>query len=130
MSSIEVSSNLYLVNKASKEAMVKAAISIGMTVAGYAQDLCPVSPGGGTLRNSITHAYSEDVADSAVVLLVGSNVEYAPYVELGHKQQPGRYVPAIGKRLVRSWVPGKPYLRPAFENHRNEIEQIILDIMK
>ena len=130
MSSIEVSSNLYLVNKASKEAMVKAAISIGMTVAVYAQDLCPVSPGGGTLRNSITHAYSEDVADSAVVLLVGSNVEYAPYVELGHKQQPGRYVPAIGKRLVRSWVPGKPYLRPAFENHRNEIEQIILDIMK
>lgn len=125
MSSVEVTSNLYLVNRASKNAMVNAAISVGMTVAGYAQDLCPVDTG--NLRDSITHAYSEDVTDSSVVLLVGTNVEYAPYVELGHKQQPGRYVPKIGKRLVRSWVPGKPFLRPAFENHTDEIERIILN---
>ena len=124
--SVEVSSNLYLVNKASKEAIVKAAISIGMTVSGYAQDLCPVDTG--LLRDSITHAYNDE--GDQVTLLVGTNVEYAPYVELGHKQQPGRYVPKIGKRLVRSWVPGKPFLRPAFENHRDEIEQIILSTME
>ena len=128
MSSVIVKSNLYLVNKASKEAMVNAAIAIGMLTSGYAQDLCPVSPGGGTLRNSITHAYNDD--GHQVTLLVGSNVKYAPYVELGHHQQPGRFVPAIKKRLVRSWVPGKPFLRPAFENHIDEIEQIILDILK
>lgn len=34
-------------------------------------------------------------------------VEYAPYVEYGHRQQPGRYVPALGKRLKSSWVEGK-----------------------
>ena len=124
--SVEVSSNLYLVNKASKEAIVKAAISIGMTVSGYAQDLCPVDTG--LLRDSITHAYNDE--GDQVTLLVGTNVEYAPYVELGHKQQPGRYVPKIGKRLKRSWVPGKPFLRPAFENHRDEIEQIILSTME
>ena len=29
-----------------------------------------------------------------------NNIEYAPYVENGHRQEVGRYVPAIGKRLV------------------------------
>ena len=33
-----------------------------------------------------------------------NNIEYAPYVENGHRQEVGRYVPAIGKRLVRSFV--------------------------
>lgn len=34
-------------------------------------------------------------------------VSYASYVEFGHRQQPGRYVPAIGKKLRRGWVDGK-----------------------
>ena len=120
---VTVTSNLYLVNKLSKEQMVNAAISIGMLTSGYAQDECPVDTG--RLRDSITHAYSDD-SSHEVILLVGTNVEYAPYVELGHKQQPGRFVPKIKKRLKRSWVPGKPFLRPAFENHIQEIEQVIL----
>lgn len=33
-------------------------------------------------------------------------VHYASYVEYGHRQEPGRFVPAIGKRLVNSWVNG------------------------
>ena len=123
MSSVEVESNLYIVAKASHKAMINSAISVGMLVSGYAQDLCPVDTG--RLRDSITHAYNDD--DEQVTLLVGTNVEYAPYVELGHRQQPGRFVPKIKKRLKRSWVPGKPFLRPAFENHRAEIEKIILD---
>ena len=127
MSSVEVVSNVYLVNRLSKEAMVNAAISVGMLTSGYAQDLCPVDTG--TLRDSITHAYSDD-NEHEVTLLVGTNVYYAPYVELGHRQQPGRFVPKIKKRLVRSWVPGKPFLRPAFENHTKEIEQVILNALE
>lgn len=71
------------------------------------------------LVNSITHEMrgSDTVA-------VGTDVEYAPFVELGHHQEPGRYVPAIGKRLKASFVPGKPYLRPAVENHIGEYERI------
>ncbi len=34
-------------------------------------------------------------------------VHYASYVEFGHRQEPGRYVPAIGKTLKKAWVDGK-----------------------
>ena len=47
-----------------------------------------------TLRGSITH---QPVGQDTMA--VGTDVKYAPYVELGHHQEPGRYVPAIGKRL-------------------------------
>ena len=47
------------------------------------------------------------------------------YLELGHKQQPGRYVAAIGKRLVKSHVPAYPWLFPAAESKRNEIKEIL-----
>ena len=126
MSSVIVKSNLYLVNKASKEAMVNAAISVGLLTTGYAQELCPVDTG--AMRDGITHAYNDD--GHQVTLLVGTNVYYAPYVELGHHQTPGRFVPAIKKRLVRSWIPGKPFLRPAFEDHLDEIEQIVLGCLQ
>lgn len=61
---------------------------------------------GGTLRRmwrveSVTRR--GDVYATCVI----NPVQYASYVEYGHRQQPGRYVPAIGKRLVRSWVEGK-----------------------
>ena len=36
---------------------------------------------------------------------------YASYVEHGHTQEPGRFVPAIGKRLKRSWVEGQHFLK-------------------
>lgn len=38
---------------------------------------------------------------------VSNSAEYASYVEFGHRQTPGRFVPAIGKRLKKSWVKGK-----------------------
>ena len=47
-----------------------------------------------------------------------NNVEYAPWVENGHRQTPGRYVPAIGKRLVRSWVEGKYMLRNSVREYQ------------
>ena len=42
---------------------------------------------------------------------LANNLEYALYVELGHRQEPGRFVPAIGKRLVADYVPGSYMLR-------------------
>lgn len=38
---------------------------------------------------------------------VYNNVEYAEAVEHGHRQEAGRFVPAIGKRLKAGFVPGK-----------------------
>ena len=39
-----------------------------------------------------------------------NNTEYASYVNYGHRQTPGRYVPAIGKRLKKGWVDGKFFI--------------------
>lgn len=47
----------------------------GLVAEGYAKRLCPVDTG--RLRNSITHTTEENTA------YVGTNVEYAPYVEMG-----------------------------------------------
>lgn len=42
---------------------------------------------------------------------LSNNLEYADYIEYGHRQEPGRYVPAIGKRLKADYVPGHYMLR-------------------
>ena len=42
---------------------------------------------------------------------LANNLEYVEFVEYGHRQEPGRFVPAIGKRLVADYVPGSYMLR-------------------
>ena len=44
------------------------------------------------------------------IIRVINPVEYASYVEFGHRQTPGRFVPAIGKRLKSGWVNGQYFL--------------------
>lgn len=44
---------------------------------------------------------------------ISNNLDYAEHYEYGHRQEVGRYVPAIGKRLVKSFVPGKYIFRKA-----------------
>lgn len=39
-----------------------------------------------------------------------NNTNYASYVNYGHRQTPGRYVPAIGKRLKKGWIDGKFFI--------------------
>lgn len=51
---------------------------------------------------------------------------YPVYVNDGHKQTPGRYVPAIGKRLRRSRIPGQKFLEKALA----ETESVSKGIMK
>lgn len=61
---------------------------------------------GGTLRRG-WHAGHVERRGAFYITSVRNSVEYAPYVEYGHRQTPGRYVKALGKRLVKSWVDGK-----------------------
>ena len=125
------------VEKATEKALKKAARMIGGSVAGHAIELCPVDTG--LLRNSITFAlggeapaitdyksdkkkkdgsYTEghydgtapEDGDHETSVYVGTNVEYAPYQELG---------------APNANVPASPFLRPAFEENREEIHQII-----
>lgn len=39
-------------------------------------------------------------------VMITNSASYASYVNDGHRQRPGRYVPILGKRLVKSWVEG------------------------
>lgn len=70
------------------KALARALDKVGLVAEGYAKRLCPVDTG--RLRNSITHQLhgSKDV-------IIGTNVEYAPYVELGHKTKRGKTVDGV-----------------------------------
>ena len=74
--------------------------------------------GHGTLRRgwlinggqTVPLASVERIAGGYAVTLTNSTY-YASYVEEGHRQTIGRYVPAIGKRLVKGWVEGQHFLK-------------------
>lgn len=110
--------------KATDEAIYNALDIIGNKAADYAAGLAPTATG--NLKNSMTSEV--DMGEKAVY--IGTAVEYAPYVEFGHHQEVGRYVPAIGKRLVREFVPAQPFLKPAIENHMDEYKHILESELK
>ena len=51
---------------------------------------------------------------------------YASYVEYGHRQTPGRFVPVLGKKLKRAWVPGR-FMLTISENEIKENMDAILE---
>ena len=91
---------------------------VGAAAEGHAVEYCPVDTG--RLSGSLTHE-----AESNRSMAVGTNVDYSVPVELGHKQQPGRYVPKLGKRLKADFVAARPFLRPAMENHTDEYTELL-----
>jgi HK97 gp10 family phage protein len=62
----------------------------------------------GHLRRSISHETQSDENTSKAY--IGTNVEYAPYVEFG---------------VVSKNIPAQPYLRPAIEENRDKIRDMI-----
>lgn len=111
------------------EAKARALESCGLVAEGYAKKATPVDTG--NLRNSISHKVAEDAA------YIGTNTEYAPYVEFGT----GKYYP--GGR-PDSWVyqddkgnwhrtegaKAQPFLKPAVADHAQEYRMIIEGEMK
>lgn len=66
----------------------------------------------GVLRNSITHEPMDSKTE-----VIGTNVEYAPYVELGHRTRNGGYVNP------------KPYLEPAISENAGKYQKVIQDVL-
>lgn len=125
MASIEIRvDNVDKILKLTDEAICNALEIIGNKGADYAAGNAPVDTG--RLKNSITSEVSKD--EKAVY--IGTNVEYAASVEFGHHQEVGRYVPAIGARLVNEFVPAQPYIKPAMVNHINEYKDILVSELK
>ncbi len=86
----------------------------------------------GLLRNSITAQVTEDKGDTCIV--VGTDVEYAPYVELGTGQYakggdgrktPWAYTGSDGNVHHTFGMHPRPYLRPAVEDHANQYKAVI-----
>lgn len=59
----------------------------------------------------------------------GSNTEYAAYVEMGHRQNVGQFVPKLGKRLVAPEVKPQPFIKPALFDHIDEYESILESVL-
>jgi HK97 gp10 family phage protein len=124
-------------DKEIREALRRGLKKVGMIAETHAKSIAPVDTG--LLRNSITFALGGEVTSTAeymdnsgeqtgtyegqapaddkdeITLYVGTNVEYAPYLELGHMTVSGGMVEA------------RPFLRPAMEDHAEEYGKIIRD---
>ena len=55
---------------------------------------------------------------------IGPNVFYAKYVEFGHMQHPGQFVPPLRKRLVASHAPAYPFVQPAIEQTKGQLDYV------
>lgn len=87
--------NREAIEDAIDRALATALEAVGLVAEGYAKRACPVDTG--RLRNSITHLVKPD-EDS---VYIGTNVEYAPDVEMGTVYQDAQ-----------------PFLKPAAEDHK------------
>ena len=105
--SVSIVSNRKLIEQASDQAIERALEAIGLQCEGYAKMLCPVDTG--NLRNSITHTTDAE----GKVEYVGTNVEYAAYVEFG-----------------TSKTRAQPYIQPAVYNHTDEYSQMVTHFLK
>lgn len=83
---------------------------------------------GGTLRDAWTILPIEKHGDQYTVTII-NNLEYASYVEYGHRQRPGRYVPALGKRLKASWVKGRFMLTISEQEVKTLAPSILNDML-
>lgn len=117
----------------------------------YKKKVNPSGKMGGTLRRGWTAKTHEEAASGSgkhipgveeakgyvdslkinhygdtVVIEIVNPVEYASYVEYGHRQTPGRYVPALGKRLKREWVQGH-FMLTMSEQEIQEIAPRVLE---
>ena len=88
-----------------KRAKKRGLEAIGLTAEGHAKKETPVDTG--RLRNSISHATDDEAA------YIGTNVEYATYVELGARGRQGKHM-----------------LQRAASEHSDEYKKLMEDSMK
>lgn len=104
----------------------KALEMCGLLAEGYAKLECPVDTG--RLRNSITHT------SNFGRMMVGTNVEYAPYIEMGTGKhyKGGRRTKWRYQREDGTWVTTEgnekhEYIKPSIANHKQEYIKVLKD---
>ena len=123
---IDVTDNSAEVCAELKTAILRALEKCGLVGEGYAKKLCPVDTG--NLRNSITHTVDE----GEPAAYIGTNNEYAPYVELGTGEYypGGRPTPWVYQDAKGDWHwtrgnKAQPFVKPAVADHTREYRNII-----
>lgn len=132
MADVRIISNRDEVLRRTKDAIMVGLEAVGLEAEGDAKFLCAVDTG--LLKNSITHGvsgevinhnYTDDAGEqsgsvSVVIgttddkeVYIGTNVEYAPYVEYG-----------------TSRTQAQPFLRRAFEDNKEKYGRIIAKALK
>ena len=126
---VEITDHSAEVAAALEQALQRGLEKCGMTAEGYAKRLCDgFKHATGTLSNSITH----QVDTGTQTVYIGSNLEYAPYVELGTgKYYPGgRPTPWVYQDVHGNWHythgnRAQPYLKPAVADHADQYRAIL-----
>lgn len=125
--------NSEAVKRALERGAIRGLIKASMLVECQAVLLAPVDKGG--LRDSIGYKVDE----SELVAYVGTNCEYAIYVEFGTgefaENGNGRkggwvYKTPSGEVHFTYGMPPKPYLRPAFRKNQKAIRDILADCLR
>ncbi len=125
--------NSEAVKRELERAAIRGLIKASMLVEGQAVLLAPVDKGG--LRDSIGYKVDE----SELVAYVGTNCEYAIYVEFGTgefaENGNGRkggwvYKTPNGEVHFTYGMPPQPYLRPAFRRNQKAIRDILADCLR
>lgn len=131
--SVEFKDNSRKVKSEFDEALLRGLEKCGLVAEGYAKKL--QIPDTGNLRNSITHVVDED--EPAVY--IGTNVEYAPYVELGTgiyaEGGGGRPTPWVYQDAKGNWHytrgnKAQPFLKPAVAEHADKYREIIKNALE
>ena len=130
---MEFIDNSEAVKKELERAVIRGLIKAAMLVESQAVLLVPVNTGG--LRNSIGYKVNE----SELVAYIGTNCEYAIYVEYGTgefaENGNGRkggwvYKAPNGEVHFTYGMPPQPYLRPAFRRNQKAIRDILADCLR
>lgn len=128
---VDFTDNSKEVLDAFQKAAVRALEKCGLVAEGYAKRLCPVDTG--NLRNSISHKV--DTEEPAAY--IGTNVSYAPYVELatGIYAEGGRPTPWVYQDANGNWHwtrgnRAHPFLKPAVADHTKTYSNIIESELK
>ena len=116
-----------------RAACLRALERCGMQAEGYAKENLTMlkAVDTGNLRNSITHKVLENE------VYIGTDVEYAIYVELGTGKyaEGGRQDPWVYQDEEGHWhhthgQRAQPYLKPAVADHKQTYQNIIEDELK
>lgn len=78
---------------------------------------------GGTLRSSWQMSTSQ--TSKSITSKIYNNTEYAEYVEYGHRQQIGRFVPQIGARLKQPFVKGSYMLTKSLIEIKPQVDTVV-----